>query len=43
MSKYIFFDIDGVLNSSRTKAKSPYFDCPGIGEKASGYIEDYNR
>ena len=32
MSKYIFLDIDGVLNSSRTRAKSPY-DCPGIGKK----------
>ena len=32
MSNYIFLDIDGVLNSKRTKARGPY-DNPGIGKK----------
>lgn len=31
MVNYIFLDIDGVLNSKRTKARAPY-DCMGIGK-----------
>lgn len=39
MAKYIFLDIDGVLNSRLTRAKAPY-DCKGIGKKHLAVLKE---